>query len=78
LSHRQLGSIGNRADPGRCFKNKKMAGQMGNKRVTVQKVRVARVDLENRLLLVQGSIPGSISSVVMVRKTVKNLKQRAV
>lgn len=72
LSHRQLGSIGNRADPGKCFKNKKMAGHMGNERVTVQNVRVIRVDLENQLLLVHGSVPGPRSGIVTIRRTVKN------
>lgn len=72
VSHRSLGSIGNRADPGKCFKNKKMAGQMGNERVTVQNLRVIRVDLENQLLLVHGSVPGSRSGIVTIRRTVKN------
>ncbi len=72
LSHRQLGSIGNRADPGKCFKNKKMAGHMGYENVTVQGVRVVRVDLENQLLLVHGSVPGPRSGVVTVCRTVKN------
>ncbi len=72
LSHRQLGSIGNRADPGKCFKNKKMPGQMGNERVTVQNVRVIRIDLENQLLLVHGSVPGPRSGIVTIRRTVKN------
>jgi len=71
LSHRQLGSIGNRADPAKCFKNKKMAGQMGNEQVTVQNVRVVRVDLENQLLLVHGSVPGPRSGIVTVRRAVK-------
>lgn len=72
LSHRSLGSIGNRADPGKCFKNKKMPGQMGNYKVTIQNVRVVQVDLENKLLLVHGSIPGPRSGIVTVRRTVKN------
>lgn len=72
LSHRSLGSIGNRADPGKCFKNKKMPGQMGNKRVTVENVRVVRIDLENQLLLVHGSVPGPRSGIVTIRRTVKN------
>jgi large subunit ribosomal protein L3 len=71
LSHRQLGSIGNRADPGKCFKNKKMAGQMGNKHVTVQNLKVIRLDLENRVLLVNGSVPGSKSGIITIQKTVK-------
>jgi len=72
VSHRSLGSIGNRADPGKCFKNKKMGGQMGNVRVTVQNVKVVRVDLENQLLLVNGSVPGPKSGVVTVRRAVKS------
>lgn len=71
LSHRQLGSIGNRADPGKCFKNKKMAGHMGHVQTTVQNVRVVRVDLENQLLLVHGSVPGPRSGIVTVRRAVK-------
>ncbi len=72
LSHRQLGSIGNRADPAKCFKNKKMAGHMGHEKVTVQNVRVVRVDLENQLLLVHGSVPGPKSGVVTIRHAVKS------
>jgi len=71
VSHRSLGSIGNRADPAKCFKNKKMAGQMGNARTTVQNVRVVRVDLENNILLVHGSVPGPKSGIVTVRRAVK-------
>lgn len=73
VSHRQLGSIGNRADPGKCFKNKKMPGHMGDERVTVSNVEVVRVDIENQLLLVHGSVPGPRSGIVMVRRSVKNL-----
>ena len=71
LSHRSLGSIGNRADPAKCFKNKKMPGQMGNEQVTVQNVRVVKVDVENQLLLVHGSVPGPRSGIVTVRKAIK-------
>jgi large subunit ribosomal protein L3 len=71
LSHRQLGSIGNRADPAKCFKNKKMPGQMGAKNVTVQNLRVIKVDMDNQLLLVHGSVPGPRSGIVTVRKAVK-------
>ncbi|MBU6375472.1 MAG: 50S ribosomal protein L3 [Bdellovibrionales bacterium] len=71
LSHRQLGSIGNRADPAKCFKNKKMPGQMGAKNVTVQNLRVIKVDVENQLLLVHGSVPGPRSGIVTVQKAVK-------
>lgn len=73
VNHRSLGSIGNRADPGKCFKNKKMPGQMGNYKRTVQNVRVIRVDAENQLLLVHGSIPGPKSGVVTVRKAIKSI-----
>ncbi|NDD90724.1 50S ribosomal protein L3 [bacterium] len=71
LSHRQLGSIGNRADPAKCFKNKKMPGQMGAKNTTVQNLRVIKVDSENQLLLVHGSVPGPRSGIVTVQKAVK-------
>jgi len=71
LSHRQLGSIGNRADPGKCFKNKKMPGHMGHERVTIQNVRVFKVDVENQLVLIQGSIPGPKSGIVVIRKAIK-------
>ena len=77
LVHRSIGSIGNRADPGKCFKNKKMAGQMGNHKVTVQNVTVVRVDLENKLLLVHGSVPGPKSGIVTIYKTVKNAGKNA-
>jgi len=72
VSHRSLGSIGNRADPGKCFKNKKMPGQMGNARTTVQNVRVVKVDLERGLLLLNGSVPGPRSGIVSIRKAIKN------
>ena len=77
LVHRSIGSIGNRADPGKCFKNKKMAGHMGNEQVTVQNVRVMRVDMENQLLLVHGSVPGPKSSIVTVRRAIKVLARAA-
>jgi large subunit ribosomal protein L3 len=73
LSHRSLGSIGNRADPAKCFKNKKMPGHMGHERVTVQNVRVVRVDSENGILLVNGSVPGPRSGIVTVQRAIKPL-----
>ncbi len=73
VCHRSLGSIGNRADPGKCFKNKKMPGQMGHVQVTVQNVKVIRVDAENQLLLVNGSVPGPRSGIVTVRRRIKNV-----
>lgn len=71
VTHRALGSIGNRADPSKVFKNKKMAGHMGDEQVTIQNVRVVRVDAENQLLLVHGSVPGPRSGVVTIRRAVK-------
>lgn len=71
LSHRSLGSIGNRADPGKTFKNKKMPGQMGNEQVTVQNLRVISVDHENNLMLVKGSVPGPKNGLLTVRKAIK-------
>lgn len=73
ISHRSLGSIGNRADPGKCWKNKKMPGQMGNVQRTVQNVRVVKVDAANNLILVHGSVPGPKSGVVTVQKAIKPL-----
>ena len=72
ISHRSIGSTGGRQDPGKTFKNKKMPGQMGHENVTVQNVRVVRVDAENGLLLVHGSVPGPRSGIVMIRRAVKN------
>ncbi len=74
VSHRSLGSIGNRADPGKTFKNKKMPGQMGFVRATVQNVVVVKVDMENNLLLVHGSVPGPKSGIVTIRRAVKASK----
>lgn len=71
VCHRSLGSIGNRADPGRTFKNRKMPGQMGNVQRTVQNVRVIKVDNENGLLLVHGSVPGPRQGIVTVQKAIK-------
>ena len=59
VSHRSLGSTGQRQDPGKTFKNKKMAGQMGNERVTTQSLEVVAADAERGLLLIKGSVPGS-------------------
>ena len=71
LSHRAPGSIGQCQTPGRVFKGKKMAGQLGNERVTVQSLEVVRVDAERNLLLVKGAIPGAPGSDVIVRSAVK-------
>ncbi len=71
ISHRAHGSTGQCQDPGRVFKGKKMAGQMGNVRRTQQNLKVVRVDAEQGLVLVRGSVPGSKGSVVYVRDAVK-------
>ena len=71
LSHRAPGSIGQNQTPGRVFKGKKMAGQMGNKQMTVQSLEVVRVDAENNLLLVKGAIPGATGGDVIVKPAVK-------
>ena len=71
LAHRAPGSIGQCQTPGRVFKGKKMAGQMGNERVTTQNLEVVRVDAERNLLLVKGAIPGANGGQIMVRPAVK-------
>ena len=71
LSHRAPGSIGQCQTPGKVWKGKKMAGQMGNVRKTVQNLEVIRVDTENNLLLIKGAIPGAPGSNVIVRPAIK-------
>lgn len=72
--HRHAGSTGNRSTPGRCFPNGKRASQMGNRRVTVERLRVLRVDEDKNLLLVHGSVPGARNAYVKIRKAVKEKK----
>jgi len=71
LSHRSIGSTGQRQDPGKTFKNKKMAGHMGDDRITTQNLRVVQTDVERGLLLVEGAVPGSKGGWIMVRDAVK-------
>jgi len=71
LSHRAPGSIGQNQSPGKVFKGKKMAGQMGNKRVTMQSLDLVRVDTENNLLLVKGTVPGAPGGDVIIKVAVK-------
>ena len=75
VSHRSHGSTGQRQDPGKVFKGKKMAGHMGNKIRTMQNLEIIKSDLENDLLYVKGSIPGSKNSEVLVKKAIKNIKK---
>jgi len=71
LSHRGHGSIGQNQTPGKVFKGKKMAGQMGNERVTVLSLGVVRVDVERNLLLVKGAVPGATGGDLIVKPAVK-------
>jgi large subunit ribosomal protein L3 len=71
VSHRSHGSTGGRQDPGKTFKNKKMAGHMGVERVTTQNLRVVQTDVERGLLLVQGAVPGTAGGWIYVRDAVK-------
>ncbi len=71
VSHRSLGSTGQRQDPGKTFKNKKMAGHMGAERVTTQSLEVVSTDAERGLLFIKGAVPGSDSGWVLVKDAVK-------
>ena len=75
VSHRSHGSTGQRQDPGKVFKNKKMAGHMGNKVRTIQNIEIIKSDNENELLYLKGSIPGSRNTEVLIKKSVKNIKK---
>lgn len=74
VSHRSIGSTGGRQDPGKTFKNKKMAGHLGVERVTTQNLVVAGVDAEKGLLLIKGAVPGSKGGYVLVRDAVKRAR----
>lgn len=71
ISHRSHGSTGNRQDPGKTFKNKKMAGHLGNERVTTLNLKVVSVDEDRGLILIRGAVPGSEGGWVLVRDAVK-------
>jgi len=71
VSHRSHGSTGNRQDPGKTFKNKKMAGHLGQERITTLNLEIAGVDAEKGLLMVKGSVPGAKNGFVLVRDAVK-------
>ena len=74
ISHRSHGSTGQRQDPGKVFKGKKMAGHMGDERVTTLNLEVAAVDEERNLIMVRGAIPGAKNSVVLIRDAIKKAR----
>ena len=78
VSHRSHGSTGQRQDPGKVFKGKKMAGHMGDKLRTILNLEVVKSDLENNLLYLKGSIPGSKNSTVILRESVKNVTRKTI
>ncbi len=71
ISHRSHGSTGQNQDPGRVFKGKKMAGRMGNKKVTKQNLKIIEIDIQNNLLMIKGSIPGKKNSIIFLKDSVK-------
>ena len=78
ISHRSHGSTGQRQDPGKVFKGKKMAGHMGDKLRTMQNIEIIKADLENELLYLKGSIPGSKNSEILVKSSVKNINKKTI
>jgi len=75
VSHRSHGSTGQRQDPGKVFKGKKMAGHMGSKLRTMQNLEIIKSDPENNLLYIKGSIPGSKNTEVLIKKAAKNVQK---
>ena len=69
--HRQPGSMGANSTPSRIYKNKRMAGQYGNVQVTVQNLKVVRIDTEKNLIAIKGAVPGAKDGIVIVRNSVK-------
>ena len=78
VSHRSHGSTGQRQDPGKVFKGKKMAGHMGDKLRTIQNIEIIKSDIDNNLLYLKGSIPGSKNTEVLVRSAKKTIKKLTV
>ena len=78
VSHRSHGSTGQRQDPGKVFKGKKMAGHMGDKLRTMLNLEIVKSDLENNLLYLKGSIPGSKNSTVLLRESIKNVTKKTI
>ena len=75
VSHRSGGSTGQNQDPGKVFKGKKMPGHMGDKYRTMQNLEIIRSDLENNLIFVKGSVPGSKNSIVLIQKNSKKINR---
>ena len=75
ISHRAHGSTGQNQDPGKVFKGKKMAGHMGDRMRSMQNLEVIKTDLDNELIYLKGSIPGSKNSEVLIKKSVKNINK---
>ena len=78
VSHRSHGSTGQRQDPGKVFKGKKMAGHMGDKLRTMLNLEIVKSDVENNLIYLKGSIPGSKNSTVFLRESVKNVTRKTI
>ncbi len=76
VSHRSHGSTGQRQDPGKVFKGKKMAGHMGSKNRTILNLEIIKSDVENNLIYIKGSIPGSRNTKVLVQESIKNVKRK--
>ncbi len=78
VSHRSHGSTGQRQDPGKVFKGKKMAGHMGDKLRTMLNLEIIKSDIDNNLIYLKGSIPGSKNSTVYIRESVKNITKKTI
>ena len=74
ISHRSHGSTGQCQDPGKVFKGKKMAGRLGNKKVTIQNLQILKIDLDNNIILVKGAVPGHKGSMISVFDSVKKTR----
>jgi len=77
VSHRAHGSTGQNQDPGKVFKGKKMAGHMGDKMRTIQNLEIVKSDIENNLIFIKGSIPGSKNSFVLIQKNAKKINRNS-
>jgi len=75
VSHRAIGSTGQNQDPGKVFKGKKMAGHMGDKYRTIQNLEIIKSDLENNLIFLKGSVPGSKNSIILIQKNAKDIRR---